>query len=202
MEDDLNAVRDKLAAAQIELQQKEDDLEMKEREIQDLISEHDRIVEHVENEWRGEAEEARGQVDELRDVRPPPFYSSRLTGMNPSHQVLEQREAESKDLRMHIAELESNTDDLHEKFEVALAHLERESEEKDAEIEAANREIEKLGVQVYHLEEENERIREEAQRIREDDSVERERLEALTNALKDVRFPFLSPPFFFRSHNP
>ena len=90
---------------------------------------------------------------------------------------------------MHIAELESNTDDLHEKFEVALAHLERESEEKDAEIEAANREIEKLGVQVYHLEEENERIREEAQRIREDDSVERERLEALTNALKDVSFP-------------
>ena len=42
--------------------------EMKEREIQDLINEHERIVEHVENEWRGEAEEARGQVDELRDV--------------------------------------------------------------------------------------------------------------------------------------
>ena len=61
-------MRDKLAAAQIELQQKEDDLEMKEREIQDLSNEHERIVEHVENEWRGEVEEARGRADELQDV--------------------------------------------------------------------------------------------------------------------------------------
>jgi chromosome segregation ATPase len=70
MEDDLNALRDKLAAAMIELQQKEDDIEVKQREIHDLIAEHQRIVEVVEEEWRGEVEEARGQVEELRDVRP------------------------------------------------------------------------------------------------------------------------------------
>ncbi|KAI0074706.1 hypothetical protein K474DRAFT_1601108 [Panus rudis PR-1116 ss-1] len=166
VEDDLNAVRDKLAAAQIELQQKEDDIEMKNREIEDLIAEHERIVEQVQDEWRGEVDEARGQVEELRDV-------------------LEQRESESKELRLLISEFEANSNDLHEKFEAALAHLERESEEKDAEIEAANREIEKLGQQVYMLEEENERIKEEFERAREDDAIERERYEALTSALKE-----------------
>lgn len=68
VEDDLNAVRDKLAAVQIELQQKEDELYMKSREIQDVVDEHKRIVEQVEDEWRGEAQEARGQVEELKDV--------------------------------------------------------------------------------------------------------------------------------------
>ena len=96
---------------------------------------------------------------------------------------------------MHVSDLEAGTTEMHEKFEAALAHLERESEEKDAEIEAANREIEKLGEQVYLLEEENDRIKEESERVREDDAVERERLEALASALKEVRHsvprPFL-----------
>ncbi|OBZ75317.1 Anucleate primary sterigmata protein B [Grifola frondosa] len=166
VEDGLNAVRDKLAAAQIELQQKEDDIEMKNREIEELLSEHQRIVENVEEEWRGEVKEARGQVEELRDV-------------------LEQRDAESKELRLTIVDYEANTDELHDKFEAALAHLERESEEKDAEIEAGNREIEKLGAQVYLLEEENDRLKEESDRIREDEAVERERLEALSAALRE-----------------
>jgi predicted RNase H-like nuclease (RuvC/YqgF family) len=100
--------------------------------------------------------------------------------------VLEQREAESKELRLHISELETNTNDLHEKFETALAHLERESEEKDTEIEAANAEIERLGDQVYNLEDQLERLKEESARVREEDAVERERLEGLSTALKEV----------------
>ena len=88
---------------------------------------------------------------------------------------------------MNIAELESNTNDLHDKFETALAHLEHESEEKDAEIEAANREIEQYGQRIYELEEENDRIKAESDRQREDEAVERERLEAVASALKEVR---------------
>ncbi|KAI0948832.1 hypothetical protein AcV7_009468 [Taiwanofungus camphoratus] len=166
VEEGLNAIRDKLAAAQIELQQKEDDIEIRNREIEELVAEHTRIVETLDDEWRGEVEETRGQVEELRDV-------------------LEQRDAEAKELRLHITTLETDTNDLHDKFEAALAHLERESEEKDAEIEAANREIEKLGEQVYVLEEENERLKEASERLREDEAVERERLEALSAALKE-----------------
>jgi len=66
----LNSMRDKVAALVIELQQKEDDVEMKNKEIDELVNEHQRIVEVVEDEWKGEVEEARGQVEELRDARP------------------------------------------------------------------------------------------------------------------------------------
>ena len=65
--DDLNAIRTKLAATTMELQQKEDELDLK--EIDNLIQEHDRVVDVVEQEWRGEVEEARSQAEELEDVR-------------------------------------------------------------------------------------------------------------------------------------
>ncbi|KAI9069427.1 hypothetical protein FKP32DRAFT_1640799 [Trametes sanguinea] len=165
VEEGLNAVRDKLAAAQIELQQKEDEIDMKNREIEELIAEHQRIVENVEDEWRGEVDLVKGQVEELRDA-------------------LEQRDAECKELRLHIDEYEANADDLNNKFEAALAHLERESEEKDTEIEAANRELERMSNQLYALEEENERLKEEMERLREDEAHERDRLEQLSSALK------------------
>jgi chromosome segregation ATPase len=167
VEDDLNAVRDKNAAAQIELQQKEDDLEMKARELDDVIVEHQRIVELVEDECRAEINEARQQVEDMQDA-------------------LAEKEAESKELRMEVAQLESQMGELHEKLETALGTLEQESEEKDAEIEAANREIEKLGQQVYMLEEELDRLRDESEQFREDEAVERERLNALTAALREV----------------
>ncbi|KIJ63400.1 hypothetical protein HYDPIDRAFT_92649 [Hydnomerulius pinastri MD-312] len=166
VEEDFNAIRDKLAATMIELSQKEDEIELKNKDIDDLVAEHDRIVAVVEEEWRGEVEEARGQVEELRDA-------------------LAERETESKELRLNISELEANTNELHAKFEATLQHLEKEADEKDAELEAANREIEKLSDQVYLLEEENDRIKEESDRLREDDAVEQERLQALAAALKE-----------------
>ncbi|KZT74114.1 hypothetical protein DAEQUDRAFT_754076 [Daedalea quercina L-15889] len=166
VEEDFNAVRDRLAAAQIELQQKEDDLDVKDREIEELVAEHKRIVETLDDEWRGEMEEMRGQVEELKDV-------------------VEQKDAENRDLRMSLAEVENGMAELQDQTEIAVGHLQQEAEEKDAEIEAANREIEKLGHQVYMLEEENERIKDASDRLREDEAVERERLEALAIALKE-----------------
>jgi hypothetical protein len=68
VEEDLNAIRDRLAAASIELQQKEDDLEAKNREIEELVAEHERIVGVIDQEWRGEVEEAKNQCEELKDV--------------------------------------------------------------------------------------------------------------------------------------
>lgn len=66
--ENLNSMRDKYAALVIELQQREDELEVKAKEIEDLVVEHQRIVEVVEDEWKGEVEETRTQVEELRDV--------------------------------------------------------------------------------------------------------------------------------------
>ena len=81
-------------------------------------------------------------------------------------QALEQRDAECKELRLHIDEYEANAEDLHQKFEATLAHLEREAEEKDNELEAANRDLENMSNQLYALEEEHERLKEEMERSR------------------------------------
>ncbi|GJE88186.1 anucleate primary sterigmata protein B [Phanerochaete sordida] len=166
VEEELASARDKLAAAQIEIQQKEDEVELKVREIDEIVAEHERIVREVEQEWRGEVEEARGRVDELKDE-------------------LERREQESKELRLAFTDLETEMNEVVEKFEIALEHKEREAEEKDSEIASANQEIQKLGDTVYRLEDENDRLKEESARLREEDGVELERLEALSNALKE-----------------
>lgn len=99
--------------------------------------------------------------------------------------VLAERETESKP-QLNISELEANTNDLHEKFEQALAHLEQESDETDNEIATNNKGIQKLGDLVYMLEE-NDKLRDEFERVRQDEGAERDRLEALSTALKDVR---------------
>jgi len=65
--------------------------------------------------------------------------------------------------------------------------MEREAEEKDEEIALANREIEQLGHRIYELEEDAEELKRINDRTREDEMVERERLEALAVALKEVR---------------
>ncbi|KAK0463148.1 uncharacterized protein EV420DRAFT_1639232 [Desarmillaria tabescens] len=162
VEDDLNQVKDRLAAALIELQQKDDEIDLKNEELDNLVIQHENIVE----QWRGEVEETRSQVEELRDV-------------------LAERDAESKDLRLNINELEANTEDLHTKFEAALGHLEQEAEEKDNEIETLTEAVKELGEQVYNLEDERDRIRDAADRLREDDEAEKERLEAIQTALKE-----------------
>ena len=105
--------------------------------------------------------------------------------------MLAEREAESKDLRVNIAELEANTDVLHSKFQAAFAHMEEEADENEAKIEGMQETIDQLGEQIYHLEDDNDRLKEEGERIREEEIAERERLEALSVALKEVCiFPF------------
>ena len=69
IEDDLNSVRDQLAATTIELQQREDELEIRCREIDEMIVEHRRQLEAVDEGWRGEVEETKAHADDLRDVR-------------------------------------------------------------------------------------------------------------------------------------
>ena len=110
-------------------------------------------------------------------------------------QALAERDAESEELRMQINELESNTNALHDKFEAALAHLEQDAEEKDEEIALANREIEQLGHRIYELEEDAEELKRINDRAREDEMIERERLEALTAALKEVRAILVIPVY-------
>lgn len=97
-----------------------------------------------------------------------------------------ERESETKDLRLHISELEVNTGELHSKFEAALTHLEQETDDKDAEIESMQETIQKLGEQIYLLEDENDKLKEESDHLREEEAAERERLEGVSAAFKEV----------------
>ena len=102
-------------------------------------------------------------------------------------------------MRLHVKELEDGMEQLNRNIEIALEHKDRDLEEKDAEIAAANEEIQRLGDQLYNLEDEFDRLKEESERAREDDAAERERLEALVTALREVCYPDLLP-FPLKSH--
>lgn len=54
--------------------------------------------------------------------------------------------------------------------------------------------IDKLGEEIYVLEDENEKMKEEVERVRDEEGGERERLDALCGALKEVRYLFESTP--------
>ena len=160
VEEDLNAMRDKYAAAQIELQQRDDDLEMKEREINDLVDEHGRILQQVEDDYRVDVSELH---QELADVK----------------EQLEQT-------RLELDHLEADTKEHNERLEEVMSKVEQDAEDKDVEIAAANGEIEKLGQQIYLLEEENEILKEGQMRLEDDIAAERERHEILAATLREV----------------
>ena len=156
-----------MLAVMTELQQNEDEVEAKSKEIEDLVAEHPRIVEVVEDEWRGEVEEARGQVEELKDASY--FFVALFLPCLPSlFQALAEREVESKDLRVNISELEKNTDLLDAEIEAALAHI-------------------------YHLEDENDRVKVKGEKMREE-TAESERLEALIAAERAVLLSWVLEP--------
>ena len=161
-EEDLNTMRDKYAAAQIELQQREDDLEMKEREINDLIDEHRRIIQQVDEDYRAECTDLN---QELADVK-----------------------TQLEHTRLELDQLESETKEHNERLEEVLAKVEQDAEDKDVEIAAANGEIEKLGQQIYLLEEENDILKEGQMRIEDDIAAERERHEMLAATLREVLY--------------
>ena len=99
---------------------------------------------------------------------------------------MSERETELRDIKLSLDEHEVRQHELRLEFESALNDLELQAETKDAQIEAMRTTIDKLGEEIYALEDENDKIKEETQRSREDEGAERERLEALNNALKEV----------------
>ena len=83
------------------------------------------------------------------------------------------REEELKNAQSRVDELESQLSQMHDSFEIAVAHLEKARDEavknvdmlqdevadRDSEIANANKEIDSLGRNVYDLEEELERLK-------------------------------------------
>jgi len=64
----VNELRDRLAAAQLDLDNRDRDIDELNEEIEAKIRDHEKEIQEVEAEWRDEVLEARAQVDEMKDV--------------------------------------------------------------------------------------------------------------------------------------
>lgn len=163
----INSLRDKLAATNIELQQKEEEISAKTDEIDEIIAEHESIVRDLEDNWRGEVSEAKQQVDDMRDS-------------------MAEQDKETNRLREQVADFEANTAELHTKFEAALAHLESQAEAREDEIIDANQQITELSEKLWKLEETLEQERDDIRIRLDEEEMERERTDMVLGALKEV----------------
>lgn len=68
----MNELMDKLAAAQLDVGQRDSEIEQLNEELDVKVRDHEKEIQQVEAEWRGEVLEARAQVDELKDVSETP----------------------------------------------------------------------------------------------------------------------------------
>jgi chromosome segregation ATPase len=68
MESEINGLRDRLARAALDLEMREEELDQKQREVEDVVEQFREQVEANDDEWRGELEEQRAQTEELRTV--------------------------------------------------------------------------------------------------------------------------------------
>ncbi|EIW73667.1 hypothetical protein TREMEDRAFT_26645 [Tremella mesenterica DSM 1558] len=143
LEDQINSLRDKLAAAQIDLDRRDQEIEELNAEIEAKIRDHEAEIQQVEADWRDEVIEARAQVDELKDV----------TNLKELRDALLEREEELAVVSERVAELEAAQSETHDRLEETMRNIERDNEEKEADLIAANKEIEVLGQRVYELEE-------------------------------------------------
>lgn len=111
------------------------------------------------------------------------------------------REEELKNAQSRVDELESQLSQMHDSFEIAVAHLEKARDEavknvdmlqdevadRDSEIANANKEIDSLGRNVYDLEEELERLKERHEQEL-GAALDRTQLnEEMADSLKEVR---------------
>ncbi|KAJ8519236.1 hypothetical protein ONZ45_g3793 [Pleurotus djamor] len=164
MQDDLNGLKDKLAAVTIELAQREDDLELRTRDIDQLILDHQQDLEANDDAWRSEVEELRIQKDNLSDS-------------------LADREAVIEGLRVQIAGFQAEQDSIDE----AIRQLEDRMASKDEEIAASKATVEKLHDQLFETEDEADRLKELIERMREEEDVEREVSYALKEKIATLK---------------
>lgn len=115
------------------------------------------------------------------------------------------REEELKNAQSRVDELESQLSQMHDSFEIAVAHLEKARDEavknvdilqdeladRDAEIANGNKEIDALGRNVYELEEELERLNAHHEQELEAALNQTQLHEEMTDSLKEVRETFI-----------
>lgn len=128
LEDELNAYKDKLSAAMLDLERREKEVEELNHELDQREEEHGQEMAKVTDEWRAALEEVRHDKDHLTDV-------------------LEEREQEIKELEGKLDELDALAHDDQTRIEQAV----QTAEKKDQEVAA-------LGVEVIGLTEDLQKV--------------------------------------------
>ncbi|OWT40032.1 hypothetical protein C362_02530 [Cryptococcus neoformans Bt1] len=189
LEERLNELQDKVAAAQLELDNRDREVDELNAELDAKVREHEKELQQVAEEWRDEVLEARTQVDELKDA-----LDAREQEIKEIRVSLLEREEHLTGALEEIQELQAAKAITHDRLEETLKNIERDNIEKHAELMDANREIEELGQRVYELEEalEDHRAREaslNADLRSADEEFENAKAhyEDLINVLKEAR---------------
>ncbi|WVR06279.1 hypothetical protein IAU60_003309 [Kwoniella sp. DSM 27419] len=189
LEEKLNELQDQLANAQLEVESREREIEELNNELDAKLKDHERELQQVADEWKDEVLEARGQVDELKDI-----LDAREQDTKDLRETLLEKEEELAAALERVGDLQSVQVETHDRLEETLKNIEKDNVEKDSELLAANREVEELGQRVFELEEalEEQRGREadlNADLRGADDAFENAKAhyETLVAALKEAR---------------
>ncbi|RSH89332.1 hypothetical protein EHS25_002444 [Saitozyma podzolica] len=154
LQDRFDELRDKLAAVQLDLDRRDQEIDELNSELDGRVREHEKELGQVEAGWRDEVLEVRAQVDEIREE-----LEGREQDVKDLREALLEREDELAYANDRVAELQSVQNETHDRLEETLKNIERDNDDKDADLIAANREVEELGQRVYELEEAVEELR-------------------------------------------
>ncbi|KAK8858516.1 hypothetical protein IAR55_002743 [Kwoniella newhampshirensis] len=154
LEEKLNELQDQLAAAQLDIDSRDREIEELNNELDSKLRDHDKELQQVEDEWRDEVLEARAQVEELKDA-----LDTREQEAKETREALLDREEELTAALEKVSALQAVQAETHDRLEATLNNIETDNAEKDAELLEANREVEALGQRVFELEEAVEEMR-------------------------------------------
>lgn len=144
LEERINEWRDKHAAALIDIERRDQEIDDLNQEIDAKVADHEREIAAVENEWRDEVVEARGQVDELRDV-----LAEREQEAEEYRKLLQERDEEVIVARDRIIELEAAQGETHDRLTETLRNIEMDNATKEDDIIAANQEVERVSLLLW-----------------------------------------------------
>ncbi|ELU43016.1 microtubule associated domain-containing protein [Rhizoctonia solani AG-1 IA] len=163
LEEDVNALRDKLTATNIEMESRENEFRVLEAELRADMDERDA-------EWRQEMAELGSRVEELQDV-----------------EELREVRLRNEDLEENTTILHDQVETAFAHVENERNALINEKEDREAELEAANADIAAQGKRIYELEEALEAAQAAEAEARQEREVEMQVVVALKEKLSTAK---------------
>ncbi|ORX40156.1 hypothetical protein BD324DRAFT_648758 [Kockovaella imperatae] len=177
LENRINELRDQLAAAQLDLDRRDQEFEQLNEELDSKVKGHEQEIEQLNEELDSKAKGYEQEIEQLNEE-----LESKAKGHEQEieqveaewrNEALEIREQDVKELREilqereedlaaaieQVEELKAARAETHDRLEDTLRNIEMDNAEKDADLQAANREVEELGQRIFDLEDAVEQFR-------------------------------------------